>query len=60
MDLVSGAMGSLAPKLIQLLQDEYQLEKHLRSEVKSLSEELESIYAFLHKVAQVPWYNLDK
>ncbi|XP_062197058.1 disease resistance protein RGA5-like [Phragmites australis] len=60
MDLVTGAMGSLASKLLQLLQDEYKLQKDVKEEVESLLEELESIHAVLRKVAEVPWDQLDK
>ncbi|XP_062197572.1 disease resistance protein Pik-2-like isoform X2 [Phragmites australis] len=60
MDLVTGAMGSLAPKLLQLLQDEYKLHNCVKEEVKSLSKELESIHVFLRKVAEVPWDQLDE
>ncbi|KAF8714055.1 hypothetical protein HU200_028050 [Digitaria exilis] len=59
MDLVAGAMGNLAPKLLQLLQDEYKLQKGLRDEVKSLAQELESTHVALCKVAQVPPDQLD-
>ena len=60
MDLVTGAMGSLAPKLLQLLQDEYKLHKGVKEEVIFLSKELESIHVFLRKVAEVPWDQLDE
>ncbi|CAN6222407.1 unnamed protein product [Urochloa humidicola] len=54
MALVAGPLGNLAPKLLQLLQDEYKLQKGLRDEVKSLAQELESTHVALCKVAQVP------
>ncbi|CAL5090593.1 unnamed protein product [Urochloa decumbens] len=57
--LVAGAMGNLAPKLLQLLQDEYKLQKGLRAEVKSLAQDLESTHVALCKVAQVPPDKLD-
>ncbi|TKW13260.1 hypothetical protein SEVIR_5G088900v4 [Setaria viridis] len=60
MDLVTGAMGCLAPKLLQLLQDEYNLQKGVRKKVEFLSRELESIHAALRKVAEVPWDQLDE
>ncbi|XP_062181832.1 disease resistance protein PIK6-NP-like [Phragmites australis] len=60
MDLVTGAMGNLAPKLLQLLQDEYKLQTGVREQVQSLSKELESIHAALRKVAAVPWDQLDE
>lgn len=59
MDLVTGAMGSLLPKLFQLLRDEYKLQKGVRAEVESLSRELESMHVALCKVAQVRHDQLD-
>lgn len=59
MAVVTGALGSIAPKLLQLLQDEYMLQKNLRAEVESLSRELEAMYAALCKVAQVRHDDLD-
>lgn len=61
MDLVTGAVGSLASKLLHLLGEEYKLQTTgLTKQVQSLSAELESIRAFLHKVGNVPWYRLDE
>ncbi|CAN6226828.1 unnamed protein product [Urochloa humidicola] len=60
MDLVTGAIGSIGPKLLELLKDEYKLHKGLRKEVKYLSDELESVHAALRKVAEVPWDKLDE
>ncbi|XP_062181747.1 disease resistance protein RGA5-like isoform X2 [Phragmites australis] len=60
MDLVTGAMGNLAPKLLQLLQDEYKLQTGVREQVQSLSKELENIHTALRKVAAVPWDQLDE
>ncbi|XP_066337596.1 disease resistance protein RGA5-like [Miscanthus floridulus] len=60
MSVVTGALGSLAPKLLQLLQDEYKLQKGVRKQVQWLHSELESIHAFLRKVADVPWDRLDE
>ncbi|XP_066334441.1 putative disease resistance protein At1g50180 [Miscanthus floridulus] len=55
-----GALGSLAPKLLQLLHGEYKLQKGVRKQVESLSRELDSIYPFLHKVSDVPWDQIDE
>ena len=55
MDLVTGAMGNLAPKLYQLLQGEYELQKGVRKKLEFLDQELESIKPALDQVAQVPW-----
>nr|CAB3490594.1 unnamed protein product [Digitaria exilis] len=60
MDLVTGALGNLAPKLLQLLGDEYRLHKGLREKVESLSKELKHVHATLRKVAEVPWDQLDE
>ena len=60
MSVVTGALGSLAPKLLQLLHDEYKLQKGVRKQVQWLHSELESIHAFLLKVSDVPWDRLDE
>ncbi|WVZ49979.1 LOW QUALITY PROTEIN: hypothetical protein U9M48_001285 [Paspalum notatum var. saurae] len=60
MSVVTGALGSLTPKLLQLLRDEYKLQKGVKKQVRWLSDELNSIYAFLSKVAEVPWDRLDE
>ncbi|CAL4990805.1 unnamed protein product [Urochloa decumbens] len=60
MTLVTGAIGSIGPKLLELLKDEYKLQKGLRKQVKFLSDELESVHAALRKVAEVPWDQLDE
>jgi disease resistance protein RPM1 len=59
MSVVTGALGSLAPKLLQLLHGEYKFQKGKRKQVESLSRELDSIYPFLQKVSDVPWDRLD-
>jgi len=59
MSVVTGALGSLAPKLLQLLHDEYKLQKGVKKQVQWLHSELESIYAFLGEVAEVPWDRLN-
>ncbi|CAD6252457.1 unnamed protein product [Miscanthus lutarioriparius] len=60
MDLVTGALGLLPSKLLELLKDEYKLQKGVRVKVQSLSLELESMHAALRKVAAVPWDQLDE
>ncbi|CAL5059708.1 unnamed protein product [Urochloa decumbens] len=59
MDLMTGAMGNLGPKLLQLLQGEYKPQKSVRAEVESLSRELDSMRITLSKVAEVPHEHLD-
>ena len=55
MDLVTGAMGNLAPKLYQLLKGEYELQNGVRKKLVFLHQELEGIKPALDKVAQLPW-----
>ncbi|KAF6992975.1 hypothetical protein CFC21_009925 [Triticum aestivum] len=59
MEVVTGAMGSLLPKLGQLLMDEYNLHKRVKKDVRFLSMELESMHAALIKVGEVPRDQLD-
>jgi len=60
MDLVTGALGLLPSKLLELLKDEYKLQKGVKKQVQSMSRELESMHVALHKVAAVPWDQLDE
>lgn len=60
MELATGAMSSLLPKLAGLLQKEYNLQTGLKKDVQSLSRELESIEVALAKVAEVPLDQRDK
>jgi molybdopterin-guanine dinucleotide biosynthesis protein len=60
MDLATGAMGSLLPKLVDLLNDEYILQKGIKKDVKFLEGELRSMHAALTKVGDVPRDQLDE
>uniref|UniRef100_A0ACD6A1X0 Uncharacterized protein n=3 Tax=Avena sativa TaxID=4498 RepID=A0ACD6A1X0_AVESA len=60
MDLATGAMGSLLPKLVQLLNEKYKLQKRIKKDVKLLERELMSMHAALRKVADVPRDQLDE
>lgn len=60
MELVTGAMGNLLPKLGQLLNEEYGLQAGLRKKIESLSWELESVHAVLRMVGEVPPEQLDQ
>ncbi|XP_047042966.1 disease resistance protein PIK6-NP-like [Lolium rigidum] len=60
MDLATGAMRSLLPKLLELLKEEYNLQTGVRADVESLSKELASMQAALHKVGQVQRDQLDE
>ncbi|CAO1940213.1 unnamed protein product [Urochloa humidicola] len=53
-------MGSLVPKLLRLLKEEYKLQSDTKEHVMSLTLELEAAQAALRKVAQVPWDQLDE
>ncbi|EMS50866.1 hypothetical protein TRIUR3_07791 [Triticum urartu] len=53
-------MGSLIPKLGELLVEEYKLHKHVRKDVEFLTKELESMHAALIKVGEVPPDQLDR
>jgi len=59
-DLVTGATGSLISKLGELLKEEYNLQNGVKEQVESLSRELESAHAALHKVGEVPPDQLDE
>ncbi|CAD6267210.1 unnamed protein product [Miscanthus lutarioriparius] len=60
MSVVLGAIASLAPKLLQLLKSEYDLQKNLKKRVESVHDQLENIQAALHKLSAVPWDELDE
>ncbi|KAF7105417.1 hypothetical protein CFC21_106232 [Triticum aestivum] len=53
MDLATGAMSALLPKLVQLLKKEYKLQAGVRKDVEFLEKEMRSIDAALRKVARV-------
>jgi len=60
MQAVTGAMGSLIPKLWGLVHAEYKLQTGTKEQVESLALDLESAYAALRKVASVPPDQLDE
>ncbi|VAH40325.1 unnamed protein product [Triticum turgidum subsp. durum] len=60
MDLATGAIGDLLPKLVELLKGEYKLKENVREGVLSLEREMRSMHAALRKVAEVPWDRLDE
>jgi hypothetical protein len=59
MAFVTGALGSIIPKLYELVKDEYNLQTGLKKKITCLSRDLESMHAALGKVADVPPEQLD-
>uniref|UniRef100_A0A453LLQ1 Disease resistance protein RPP13 n=1 Tax=Aegilops tauschii subsp. strangulata TaxID=200361 RepID=A0A453LLQ1_AEGTS len=60
MQVVTGAIGSLLPKLGKLLMEEYNLQKKAKKGVESLMREMKTIHAALCKVADVASDQLDE
>nr|UBY07276.1 NBS-LRR disease resistance protein [Dasypyrum villosum] len=60
MDLATGAMGTLLPKLLEVLREEYKLPSSVREGIKSLEKEMKSMRLALCKVAEVPRERLDR
>ncbi|CAL4982976.1 unnamed protein product [Urochloa decumbens] len=54
MEVVTGALPSLLPKLAALVAGEFNLQKGLKGEIKFLQEELESMKAALEDIFKVP------
>ncbi|CAN6357217.1 unnamed protein product [Urochloa humidicola] len=60
MDIATGPLGTLLPKLAQLLHEEYKLQKGAREGIQYLHDELKFMHAALEKVGEVPRDQLDK
>ncbi|GJN04951.1 hypothetical protein PR202_ga22536 [Eleusine coracana subsp. coracana] len=60
MELATGALGTLLPKLAQLLHGEYQLQKNVRKNIEFLTKELETTQAALRVIGEVPTEQLNE
>ncbi|KAF8732112.1 hypothetical protein HU200_016073 [Digitaria exilis] len=60
MNIATGAMNTLLPKLADLAVGEYKLQKGVMGEIKELEQEMRCITAALHKVSEVPVDQLDE
>ena len=60
MEVVTGALPRLLPKLADLLVGEYNLQKGGKGEIMFLQAELESMKAALEKPSEAPADRLDK
>ncbi|KAE8807003.1 hypothetical protein D1007_16774 [Hordeum vulgare] len=59
MDVATGAMESLLPKLGELLMEEYMLHARVKKDVQRLRTELTVMYATLREVRDAPRDQLD-
>nr|UER43540.1 Mla7 [synthetic construct]WLJ59285.1 Mla7 [synthetic construct] len=59
MDIVTGAISNLIPKLGELLTEEFKLHKGVKKNIEDLGKELESMNAALIKIGEVPREQLD-
>ncbi|CAO2141918.1 unnamed protein product [Urochloa humidicola] len=59
MDLVTGVLGELPSKLLELLKDEYKLQTTVKEQIMNLTQEMDSTHHALRRVSQVPRERLD-
>ncbi|CAL4890759.1 unnamed protein product [Urochloa decumbens] len=60
MDVATGPLSRLLPKLANLLQDEYNLHRGARKGIEFLHKELEFMHAVLRRVGEVPREQLEE
>jgi hypothetical protein len=60
MEFATVGLSTLLPKLAQLLEDEYRLQRSARKGIQFLYKELETMHAALEKVGEVPRDQLDE
>ncbi|KAG0542219.1 hypothetical protein BDA96_02G084700 [Sorghum bicolor] len=60
MNIATGALSTLLPKLAELVAGEYKLQKGVKREIEELIKELATMTEALHTVAEVPPDQLDK
>nr|UBY07356.1 NBS-LRR disease resistance protein [Dasypyrum villosum] len=60
MDIFTGAIANLIPKLGELLAEEYRLHKDVKKDIEDLRKELQSMNAALIKIGEVPQDQLDR
>uniref|UniRef100_A0A0D9XRY0 AAA+ ATPase domain-containing protein n=1 Tax=Leersia perrieri TaxID=77586 RepID=A0A0D9XRY0_9ORYZ len=59
MELVTTAMGSLLPRLAELLREKYKLHVGIRDRIRMFSNELKNMHDVLHLMSQMPREQLD-
>jgi disease resistance protein RPM1 len=60
MEFATVGLSTLLPKLAQLLEDEYRLQRSARKGIQFMYKELETMHAALEKVGEVPRDQLDE
>uniref|UniRef100_A0A0E0LUK3 NB-ARC domain-containing protein n=1 Tax=Oryza punctata TaxID=4537 RepID=A0A0E0LUK3_ORYPU len=60
MEAMTGSMRTLLPKLSLLVMGEYMLQAGVKKKINFLLRELQTVHAFLRKIGEVPWEQLDE